>query len=609
MLRFVTFLTVLLYVSLSLGQQTGVFQTLKLLPTTLPITCNPGDIKTKSSTSVPNYCSATNTWSALGGASAATTISTTQNVVNSTFYPLFVPSSTNGQQATSLSTGFSINPSTDVVTATTFSGALSGNATSATTATNATSSTNATNVSTTNTNTNSSFFPTFVSTTTNGNQLERVTSGFSVNPSTDVVTATTFSGALSGNATSATTATNSTNSTNVGTTNTNTSSSFFPTFVSSTTNGNQLERVTSGFSVNPSTDVVTATTFVGALTGTASLATSATTATNATNVGTTQVSNNASYFPLIVSTSANGNKAADLMTGFTFNPGTDVLVAGGYVTGYTTTVTAAGTTTITNTSTQQQFFTGSTTQTLKLPVTSTLALGQTYVVVNNSSGIVTVQSSGANTVQAMAGSTFATFTVILTSGTTAASWAVEYTPPAGTPTFSGLTQWGAMYANTTTTIASTATGIAGDVLVSNGSAAPSYLGAVAASFYASASGTTSTTQTINFDTKVYDTNNAVTVSAAGTGTWKFTAPVTGYYHVGGWLGFFTQHYFDIYKNGTIFANIGTTDANGFSEGVSYDIQLNSGEFIDIRADSSNTWVGGSPTPQGGACKIVIHLIK
>lgn len=90
--------------------------------------------------------------------------------------------------------------------------------------------------------------------------------------------------------------------------------------------------------------------------------------------------------------------------------------------GYTTTATAAGTTTLTVSSTQLQYFTGSTTQTVALPVTSTLVLGQRFNVKNLSTGSVTVQSSGANTVATVAANTQATFTCILTSGTTAASW-------------------------------------------------------------------------------------------------------------------------------------------------------------------------------------------
>lgn len=93
--------------------------------------------------------------------------------------------------------------------------------------------------------------------------------------------------------------------------------------------------------------------------------------------------------------------------------------------GYATTATAAGTTTLTATSGVTQFFTGTSTQTVLLPVTSTLALGQFFVVHNNSTGVVTVQSSGANTVYAIPAGLTVQFTCILTSGTTAASWDYE----------------------------------------------------------------------------------------------------------------------------------------------------------------------------------------
>lgn len=94
--------------------------------------------------------------------------------------------------------------------------------------------------------------------------------------------------------------------------------------------------------------------------------------------------------------------------------------------GYTTTATAAGTTTLTVGSTQLQYFTGSTTQTVVMPVVSTLVLGQRYQLVNNSTGAVTVQSSGANTIVVLAAGSSATLTVISTSGTSAASWGSAY---------------------------------------------------------------------------------------------------------------------------------------------------------------------------------------
>jgi hypothetical protein len=89
---------------------------------------------------------------------------------------------------------------------------------------------------------------------------------------------------------------------------------------------------------------------------------------------------------------------------------------------YTTTATAAGTTTLTVTSTLLQFFTGSTTQTVVLPVVSTLSLGQRYEIHNNSSGAITVNSSGSNLVATVPAGVTTVCTCILITGTTAASW-------------------------------------------------------------------------------------------------------------------------------------------------------------------------------------------
>lgn len=99
-----------------------------------------------------------------------------------------------------------------------------------------------------------------------------------------------------------------------------------------------------------------------------------------------------------------------------------------FIPGYATTVTAAGNTTLTVTSAQQQYFTGSTTQTVTMPVTSTLVLGHTFTIVNNSSAMITVNSSGGNAIAVMQASTSSTFTCILTSGTSAASWSFAYNP-------------------------------------------------------------------------------------------------------------------------------------------------------------------------------------
>jgi hypothetical protein len=101
--------------------------------------------------------------------------------------------------------------------------------------------------------------------------------------------------------------------------------------------------------------------------------------------------------------------------------------------GYATTATAAGTTTLTSASNHQQFFTGTTTQTVVLPVTSTLALGLSYLIVNNSTGVVTVQSSGLNTITLLPANTAVRCTCILISGTTAASWSFAFESSSNIP--------------------------------------------------------------------------------------------------------------------------------------------------------------------------------
>jgi len=95
--------------------------------------------------------------------------------------------------------------------------------------------------------------------------------------------------------------------------------------------------------------------------------------------------------------------------------------------GYSTTATAAGTTTLTVSSNYKQYFTGSTTQTIVLPVVTTLTLGHTFEIHNNSSGLLTVNSSGSNLVGTINANTTATCTCILTTGTTAASWDFDLT--------------------------------------------------------------------------------------------------------------------------------------------------------------------------------------
>lgn len=98
---------------------------------------------------------------------------------------------------------------------------------------------------------------------------------------------------------------------------------------------------------------------------------------------------------------------------------------GGGQDAYTTTATAAGTTTLTSSSNYQQFFTGTTTQTVQMPVTSTLTLGYSWLIVNQSTGSVTINSSGSNLITVLPSNTSCVVTCILITGTTAASWSVN----------------------------------------------------------------------------------------------------------------------------------------------------------------------------------------
>lgn len=90
--------------------------------------------------------------------------------------------------------------------------------------------------------------------------------------------------------------------------------------------------------------------------------------------------------------------------------------------GFATTATAAGTTTLTAASARNQYFTGTTTQTIVLPVVSTLIAGHSFRIVNRSTGLLTVQSNGANTITVLPPGTEVEFVCILITGTTAASW-------------------------------------------------------------------------------------------------------------------------------------------------------------------------------------------
>ena len=179
---------------------------------------------------------------------------TTRNSVqNATHYINFSDASTTGTGSIQKTAGISCNPSTNTITATAFTGTAS----------------EATNISITDSIADAgTFFPTFVNSAGTNKTIRIDSTGLSYVPSTNTLACTNFTG----------TATHSTDITVTDTT--SDAGTFFPTFVNTAGTQKSIRCDSTGLTYVPSTNTLTATTFVGALTGNASTATSATTATN-----------------------------------------------------------------------------------------------------------------------------------------------------------------------------------------------------------------------------------------------------------------------------------------------------------------------------------------
>lgn len=93
--------------------------------------------------------------------------------------------------------------------------------------------------------------------------------------------------------------------------------------------------------------------------------------------------------------------------------------------GFTTTATADGTTTLDVNNTYNQEFTGTSNQTVVMPVVSTLTTGRPFKLINSSTGILTVNSSGGNLITTIAAGATAILECVLITGTGASSWSVE----------------------------------------------------------------------------------------------------------------------------------------------------------------------------------------
>jgi hypothetical protein len=132
---------------------------------------------------------------------------------------------------------------------------------------------------------------------------------------------------------------------------------------------------------------------------------------------------------------------------------------------------------------------------------------------------------------------------------------------------------------------------------------------VAASYWASANGTSSTTSPFNFDAKEYDTHNAVTTGAS----WKFTAPVSGVYSV----SFYTNQnspgnavYYKLYKNSTTtsYKTLGYCPATVGLVTASTSLRLNAGDYIGVYSHISQNYLGNASLNSDYVSHISINRI-
>ena len=121
--------------------------------------------------------------------------------------------------------------------------------------------------------------------------------------------------------------------------------------------------------------------------------------------------------------------------------------ANSFIPGYATTVSANTNTILTVASAPYQFITGTTGQSVTLPVVSTLVLGQMFQITNNSTGTTTIQSSGGTSIVALIGGQTAILTCIAITGTSAASW-TYYLVGSNTASLSTPNTWTALQSMT-----------------------------------------------------------------------------------------------------------------------------------------------------------------
>jgi hypothetical protein len=262
---------------------------------------------------------------------------------DTTCFPLFSTAAT-GNLAPKSGSNLTFNSSTGLLTATLFAGALTGNVTG--TASIATTVTVSDNESTNEAN----VILFAAGAAGSGNLGVEADGNMTYNPSTGIITATGFAGALTGNVTgTASIATTVTVSDNESTNESN----VILFAAGAAGSGNLGVEADGNMTYNPSTGKITATGFVGALTG--AVTGNADTATTSTNVTVADESSDTTCFPLFA-TAATGDLPPKSGTNLTFNSSSGVLTATGFVGALTGTASIATAVTVTDESSDTTCF-------------------------------------------------------------------------------------------------------------------------------------------------------------------------------------------------------------------------------------------------------------
>lgn len=127
---------------------------------------------------------------------------------------------------------------------------------------------------------------------------------------------------------------------------------------------------------------------------------------------------------------------------------------------------------------------------------------------------------------------------------------------------------------------------------------------IAAAYWQTSNANSDTSTPIAFGGKDFDTHNAVSLSP-----FRFTAPISAIYRIGGTLNSTDQsRYVSLYKNGVSYKAVGYIGPTGTTQ-LSGQIFLAAGEYIDVRTHSLTTIVGNASQNNMGNSHITIERVS